>query len=515
MIQKGVADPDDVALTRLCDELRERIALASNQVYEFDRQTPTQRVELPSGHLVWGKREDLSRVRSYKWRGAGFFLQQQMVRGNRGAFVTASAGNHAQGVALAARQLGVHADIFMPVTTPELKQLAVSNIGGEQVTVHLQGDRYDLAALAARTFANTHQATMVPAFDHVDVIAGQATVACELFLQHPKLERVYVPIGGGGLASGVGFVARELFGARCEVVGVEVDQQNAMQRSILERQRQRLKRIDTFCDGTAVAEPGIITFELCRRYVDRIICVTNGEVSSAMQAAWNADRFLPEPSGAIAFAGAMKEAAEGIPFSNQTAVVITGGNMDFRTIPRVVRYSMPRTTQRRHFRFTIAERSGALIELLDTFMSDVNIVDFQYGKNGREQAHPVLGLEGPADQLQAMIRQTTAYGCEPLDTSDHAMSQFRVIPFREDLCESVVFVRIDFPNRPGTLRELMRRVSDSINICYFDFVDTGEADGHALVAFECLQSQSRAQLFREIEDLGFRYAIAEVGMPTS
>ncbi len=489
--------------------LKANIRQSADVVYQLDNPTPISHIEIPGCGLLHAKREDLSRVRSYKWRGAYFFMQQHLAAGNREPFVAASAGNHAQGVAVSAKMLDTHADIFMPVTTPKLKRQAVEHWGGANVTVHLVGDSYDQAAEAALAFQQTNPTRLVPAFDDLQIIAGQSSVALELFRDLPNLDRVYVPVGGGGLASAVAFVCKEVLNLQCQVIGVEVENQDCMRQSWVAGQRVELADVDSFCDGTAVAKPGRFTFELCRKYLDRIVCVSNAEVCAAIQAAWNAGRFLPEPSGAISLAGACRETSESADESAKRAVIITGCNMDFRTIPRIVRQNDQPAANRRYFRFTIAESAGALIRLLDKFMYDLNIVDFQYGKCDEKIARPVLGVEGPDAQLNELAKRTQEDGCQTLDASDHPMSQFRVIPFREEICSAVTFMQVDFPNRPGALRELMRRISPITNICFFDFVDTGESEGHGLIGFELLYESSKHQILAEMERLNLKFKMAD------
>ncbi len=484
------------------DQLHYEVAEAKKVVYQLDQPTPLESLRLGNS-TIRVKREDKSQVHSYKWRGAYFKMYQLVQSGFSGHVVAASAGNHAQGVAIAAKQLEMRATIFMPRTTPILKQNAVRRFGGDFVDVELVGDCFDDAATAAAAFLSQHSGTMLKPFDDVSVIAGQATVGLEMLAQCPDLTKIYVPIGGGGLASGFGFAAKQFLQHGCRVIGVEVENQNSMQQSKLAGRCVTLTQVDTFCDGTAVRRPGDFTYEVCSRLLDQIITVTNEDVSSAMKAAWDIGRFIPEPSGAIGLAGAMIHTDK--DRNEKVGVVITGSNMDFKTLPRVVSKSAPKQIRRRYFKFRIAEENGSLIQLLDKFMLDLNIVDFQYGKTDARLAEPVLGIEGPKSQLDKLAATVTS---DAEEISGESLSEFRVIPFRPDLCARPLFLKVDFPNRPGALRELMRRISGSTNICYFNFVDSGELEGHALIGFELIQNDSVQKIRTAMTELGLKFQTA-------
>ena len=363
--------------------------MASRVVYELDEATRLDALAVGKGRILYAKREDRSQIHSYKWRGAFFCMWQKVQSGRRGPFVAASAGNHAQGVAAAARRLAVKAVIFMPCTTPRLKRDAVKALGGSFVSVVLTGDCFADAAREAERFCETNDATPIPPFDDLDVVAGQATVALELLSQMPALTRLFVPIGGGGLASGVAFAIKQIAKHRCRVIGVEVDGQQSMQASLEAGRRVELSSVDTYCDGTAVSKPGAINFELCSQWLDDVVTVSNAQVSAAIKLAWDAARFIPEPSGAIGLAAADRDGRDN--GNDVVGTIVTGCNTDFKTLPRIVRQSQATEPMRRYFCFSISERKGALIRLLDKFLSDLNIVDFQYGKTDTELARTRFG----------------------------------------------------------------------------------------------------------------------------
>ena len=489
----------------LCSYLTAQYQSASKVVYDIDQPTICHPLRL-QGRSIMCKREDTSRIHSYKWRGAYFKMHQAVHRLKCDHFVAASAGNHAQGVAVSANRLQAPTVIFMPSNTPELKQSAVRQLGGDYVDIRLTGDRYDHAAMAAEQFCASSSAMMVRPFDDLAVIAGQATVGVEMLSQFPGLTKIYVPVGGGGLASGMAFALKKIMNSECRLIGVEVEKQNSMQLSIQCNQRVQIDSVDTFCDGTAVGKPGKHTFNVCRNLLDEMVCVSNEQVCHAMQVAWEAGRFVPEPSGAIAIAAALDFFHE--DQDENVGVVVTGANMDFKTFPRIVHNSISDRGARRYFRFTIQERHGQLIRLLDQLMDDVNIVDFQYGKTDLEAAQPVLGIEGPSEQIDAVKFAWRDEQITAVEISGDSLPEFRVIPFRPDLCASAIFLRVDFPDRPGALRELMHEISSGINICYFNYLESGELEGRALIGFELLDSNSRDLLFHALLHLELNYESA-------
>ena len=495
---------------------------ATRTVYAVDDETPLQAFQLTAAATglddakIFLKREDLSKVRSYKWRGAYNKLSDCVDSGDTGPFVTTSAGNHAQGVAVAAARLEVSVTVFMPRSTPELKQRAVRQHGGQFVEIRLVGDSFEQAAAAAGDFAAETDATVLSPFDDFHVIAGQSTVCHELLRQFEEMsvrpDMVFVPVGGGGLASGVSFLMKQRM-PDVRVIGVEVEGQESMWRSFNENKRVSMNDVDPFCDGTAVATPGAMTWEVCRECLDgEIVKVSNAKVCGAIQQLWEGIRVVPEPSGAIALAGLIEAARSGrIDPSQQTCVaVVSGGNVDFRTLPRIVQSSRLVDATRHYFQFEIDERSGSLIELLDQFMEDTNIIDFRYGKTGSRSATPILGLQLRSSEPEPFVARLRQAGQVFREVTEHLVTMYRVIPFHPELAANPCFMRIDFPDRPGALRELMREASSLTSICYFNFVDTGEAEGHALIGFEFPEPANKQKLLQVLNSKNFGYAELDV-----
>ena len=483
------------------ESIQAEIAAAVQTVYKLDVATPMEKMKLDGGSTIHLKREDASKIHSYKWRGAFNKMTSLKESGYDGPCVTTSAGNHAQGVAAAARQLDMQATIFMPTSTPKLKQKSVSRHGGSNVRIKLVGDTFDESQLSARKFAEEVSATILSPFDDPLVIAGQATVGVEILDQNPDVQFIYVPVGGGGLASGVAAYVKHN-APHVKVIGVEVEGQDSMRQSIEAGKRVTLPDVSRFCDGTAVACPGEHTFQLCRDHLDEIIVVSNDQVCRSIQVAWEEKRMITEPSGAIALAGALSRNHNS---DDNVVVVISGSNTDFLTIPIIARRSRLTQPTRCYYQFEISENNGSLIGLLDQLMEGINIVDFQYGRTARDCAMPVLGFNGTQNELDQFSARIKSTGIPSIEVTGDETVAYRVIPFQPELTKDPCFLRIDFPDRPGALRDMMRQCSSFTSICYFNFQESGESDGRALIGFEFATNECRKQFFATLDKFQFKY----------
>lgn len=477
------------------DTIFREATLARKRIASIDGATRIDRVELPSGVELLLKREDLSRVHSFKWRGAANRIAVLRETGDTRAIVAASAGNHAQGVALAAATFGVDATIYMPRSTPRVKQADVRRFGGSRVTVVLEGDKYDEASLAAKRFARESGAAYVHPYDDPLVIAGQATIADEIVQDCPAPSRVYLCVGGGGLAAGVATVLRAHW-PTVELIGVEATGQASMAAAIEAGEPVDIGVVDGFCDGTAVRRAGDLTHALCSELLDRTITVTNDEVCAAIEYIWRTLRAVPEPSGALGIAAALKEDAPG---AGPALTVISGANVDFMTLPRIARRAHIGSHVRKHYAFTIDETAGSLIGLLERIGDEFNIVEFQYGKTDERIAHPVIGFEAAPSSLDRLADAVRAGGVKVREVTGHRTIDHRVIPARPDLFHDPVFATVSFPDRSGALREFMRRVGDVTSICYFNYITSGETRGEAIMGFEFASPEHKAAFLGLLE----------------
>lgn len=490
-------------------QLRQEILSARERVYRFGQPTPLEKIVLPEGPEIWVKREDLSSVKSYKWRGAcnrmAVLSPEEASRG----VVTASAGNHAQGVALAAHALGIHARVYMPRSTPRVKQTAVRQHGGEWVAIRLAGDSYDEAVHAARADEAASGATYVHAYDDLRVMAGQGTLADEIVLSgHGPFDAAYLQIGGGGMAAGVSTWLKTYWPA-IELIGVEGVGQASMKAALAAGEPIPLDQVDLFCDGTAVRKAGEWPFRILRDTLDRIDTVTNAGVSHAIRVLWESLRCVSEPSGALGLAAVLqqREALAG----KKVLVVVSGSNVDFLQLGLIARSQGASSQTSRTLRVRIPERPGTMLHLLDTGFAGIDLIDFQYGKTDEAEAWPVFTLasDDPA-VLAAVPEKLDAAGFLWEEVNGAIDVDFRAIPLRGDLLCHPAFLRLDFYERPGALHDfLASRVAGKANLCYFNYRQSGERIGRALIGLDFATAQEREAMLASIPDHGEGYRLCE------
>ena len=477
--------------------LHTEILRARTRVYRAGHPTPLQEIILPEiDAAVFVKREDLSPINAYKWRGA-YNCTAQLVesRGVR-TVVAASAGNHAQGVALAAKMLGIEAKIFMPISTPMMKQKAVKLHGGNHVEIILTGDTFDQASDEAKKYVAENNLAYVHPFDDLYTIAGQATIADEVMLSgEAPFDYVFVQIGGGGMAAGVSSWIKAHH-PDTKIIGVEGVGQASMDASLKRGEPVTLHDIDTFCDGTAVKRPGDLTFQICKTYLDDMVTVTNEEVSAAIQQYWESKRVIPEPAGAMGLAGFIKFARANAAeiADKKILVILCGANMDFSKLALISSQSAIGAQRRKYLRFHLNEKNGSLLGLLDSIFADVNVTEFQYGKISETDGYPVIAFEAMPDKMTALYTELRKNNIAFEDVTDDPDVRYRVINYNPALFKHPVLLHVHFPERKGALRELMRKVSGFANLCYFNYAYTGENIGRALMGFELQSEADRAKL---------------------
>lgn len=469
------------------EDLFQEILKARERVYEIARPTPLHR--LSSDENLFIKREDLSPIHAYKWRGAYNRMSLLSAEEKAHGVVCASAGNHAQGVALATRKLGTQAEIFMPRSTPLMKQEAVRALGGDSVNVRLEGDSYDDASRSAHAYAEETGKTFIHPYDDLMVMAGQGTLADEVVMSgQGAFDIAYLQIGGGGMAAGVACWLKRYY-PNIEIVGVEGVDQASMAAAVDAGQTVELEYLDVFCDGTAVKKAGQITRRFCEQLVDRFITVTNDEVCAAIQLLWESQRLIPEPAGAMGMAGWLKE--KETVGDKQALAIICGSNMDFGQLSYVVRHAGIGSAHRRYYRFRIPERSGALLDLLETFLDSVNIIEFQHGLAGKELACPVIGIDAMPHQFAVLEAQLEKRGIEFEDATGDEDVEFRIIRYEASLIAFPCFIKIEFPERAGALHDFLQDSCKGASIVYFNYNYTGERVGRAMIGFDFESSEDR------------------------
>lgn len=489
--------------------LRQETLFARERVHRFGNATPLEKITVPGGPEIWVKREDLSAVKSYKWRGAcnrmAVLTPAEAARG----VVTASAGNHAQGVALAARALGIRARVYMPRSTPKVKQTAVLHHGGDLVEILLSGDSYDEAVHAAKADIAETGAVYVHAYDEWEVMAGQGTLADEIVLSgHGPFDAAYLQIGGGGMAAGVANWLRTYWPS-IRLTGVESDGQASMKAALESGTPVDIGSVDLFCDGTAVRKAGELPFEILRGTLDAMETVTNREVSNAIRFLWENLRCVSEPSGALGIAAILKhrESLAG----KKILAVVSGANVDFLQLGRIASSQGAANQNSRTLRIGIPEKPGTMLRLLDTGFSGVTITDFQYGMTHETDARPVFTIasDDPA-VLEEVPSRLAAEGFPYEDLTGAVDVEFRTIPLRGDLLKNPAFLRLDFYERPGALHDfLARRVAGNANLCYFNYRQSGERIGRALIGLDFPSPFERDALLMTIPPQGEGYRLCE------
>ncbi len=486
--------------------LRQAILFARERVYHAGTPTPLERLHLPETECeLWVKREDLGPIKAYKWRGSYNRMAMLGPEERSVGVVTASAGNHAQGVALAARRLGIATWIHMPRTTPRVKVQAVRGHGGDQVEIILVGDSYDEAVRSARADAQSRGAVFIHAYDDIDVMAGQGTIGDEVVLSgHGPFDLALLQVGGGGMAAGVACWLKTYW-PNLRVLGVEGEDQACLKAALKAGRPVPLDSLDIFCDGTAVQQVGKLPFEICRTALDGVVTVSNAEVSRAMRFLWEGLRCISEPSGAMGVAAAWKLRKE--LTGQRVLTILTGANIDFHQLGLIAQSSGASGRERSVVRVRISEEPGSMLRLLDHCFRELDIADFQYGKQDQGHGWPVISVAAvhPAN-LEALPERLDAEGLvwEHLDGALDV--EFRAIPLRGDLLSHPLFLNLEFYERPGALLTFLNRViRGKANFCYFNYRQSGERVGRALIGLEFDTPELRTSLRRDLPRSGEGY----------
>ncbi len=481
----------------------ERILTA--RVYDVAIETPLDDAPLLSrrlGNRILLKREDLQPVFSFKLRGAYNKMALLDPARLQAGVVAASAGNHAQGVALAAQKLGCRAVIVMPVTTPQIKIAAVAAKGAEVI---LEGESYDDAFAHALKLVRDTGATLIHPYDDPDIIAGQGTIAMEILRQHPSpIHAIFVAIGGGGLIAGIAAYVKRLK-PETRIIGVEPSDSDAMFRSLAAGERVRLPHVGLFADGVAVKQVGVETFRLCRELVDEVILVDNDEICAAIKDVFEDTRSILEPSGALSIAGMKLWAArEGLEGRTLVAVA-SGANMNFDRL-RFVAESAELGEQREAvFAATIPERVGSFKEFC-RLLGRRQVTEFNYRYSDADCAHVFVGIQvaSRAEARQA-LESLEAAGVRVLDLTNNEMAKLHVRHLVGGHAPHVAnerLYRFEFPERPGALMAFLDRMSRNWNISLFHYRNHGADFGRVLAGIQ-VPPEEDAMFEQFLEQLGY------------
>ena len=446
------------------------------------------------------KREDLQPVHSYKIRGAYNKMSQLSRKELDKGVICASAGNHAQGVALSAKKLGVKATIVMPVTTPEIKTSAVKAYGANIV---LHGDSYSDTYEELHRQIKEHGYTYVAPFDDPDVIAGQGTVGKEILEQAPRgLTHVFVPIGGGGLASGVAIYIKSVR-PEVKVIGVEPVDSDCMFESIKAKKRVTLAAPGLFADGVCVKEPGEYTFEICRKYLDGIVRVSTSETCAAIKDIFEATRAICEPAGALALAAAKKTAEKG----DICACVVSGANMNFDRIRFVAEETELGEKREAILEVKIPEKPGSFKKFIAKIGKRA-ITEFNYRMSAADHAHIFVGMsvKNP-DETAALIKSLEKAGLATCDLSDDSIAKDHIRHMVGGHClnaKNEIVYSFEFPERPGALMAFLTTLADRWNISLFHYRNHGADHGKVLAGFQ-VPPKERKDFESALKKLGYTY----------
>ncbi|MDH3439688.1 MAG: threonine ammonia-lyase, biosynthetic [Gammaproteobacteria bacterium] len=457
------------------------------------------------GNRVLMKREDLQPVFSFKLRGAYNKLSNLPAEAVEAGVICSSAGNHAQGVALAAKRRNVRATIVMPVTTPSIKVDAVVALGGDVV---LHGDNYDEAHEKARELVEERGLTFIHPFDDPAVIAGQGTIGKELIEQmSDDVAAVFVPIGGGGLIAGIAtYIKAKRPGVK--VIGVEPEDSAAMKESIAAGKPVTLDHVGIFADGVAVRRVGDETFRLCREFVDEIVTVDTDQICAGIKDIFEDTRSIVEPAGALAVAGMKKYVAESGEHGREFVVINCGANVNFDRLRHIAERAAVGEQQEMLLAVEIPEEPGSFRKFCEA-LGRRGITEFNYRYNDAKNAHIFVGvqLRRGAQEHAELLDQLSGLGYLVADLSNDEMAKLHIrhmVGGSAANLENERLFRFEFPERPGALLDFLQAVGTDWNISLFHYRNHGSDHGRVLAGIQVPDDESD-ELEAHLADLGYAH----------
>ncbi|HDL8652237.1 TPA: threonine ammonia-lyase, biosynthetic [Yersinia enterocolitica] len=479
-------------------------AILRAPVYEVAQVTPLQVMEKVSSRLantILVKREDRQPVHSFKLRGAYAMLAGLTTEQKACGVITASAGNHAQGVALSASKLGIKALIVMPVATADIKVDAVRGFGGE---VLLFGANFDEAKGKAIELSQLQGYTFVPPFDHPAVIAGQGTLAMELLQQDAHLDRIFVPVGGGGLVAGVAVLIKQLM-PQIKVIGVEAEDSACLRAALDAGQPVDLARVGLFAEGVAVKRIGDEPFRLCQEYLDEVITVDSDAICAAVKDIFEDVRAIAEPSGALALAGLKKYVQQHNIQGERLAHVLSGANVNFHGLRYVSERCELGEQREALLAVTIPEQKGSFLRFCE-LLGGRSVTEFNYRYADADNACIFVGVRltrGYAERAE-ILSELQAKGYQVVDLSDDEMAKLHVrymVGGRPSKPLSERLYSFECPESPGALLKFLHTLGTHWNISLFHYRSHGTDFGRVLAGFEL--SESEPQFEQHLAALGY------------
>ena len=478
-----------------------------SRVYDVANKTPLEfqpNISARIGNRVLLKREDMQPVFSFKIRGAYNKMAHLPKDVLKRGVIAASAGNHAQGVALSAQKLGCRAVIVMPTTTPAIKVDAVKNRGAEVV---LFGDSYSDAYVHALELEKAEKLTFVHPYDDPDVIAGQGTIALEILDEHPQpIEAIFCCVGGGGLLAGIAAYVKAVR-PEIKVIGVEAKDAEAMTESLKKGERIILDQVGLFADGAAVKQVGVHTFKLCQQYVDEMIVVDNDAICAAIKDVFEDTRSILEPAGALALAG-LKEYAERENLHDKTLIgIASGANMNFDRLRFVAERAEIGEKREAVLAVTIPEKPGAFKNFC-RLLGNRNITEFNYRYSDPKNAHIFVGIAitDPTESAK-LVADLQAQGLSTLDLTDNEMAKLHLrhlVGGHAPQAEHEVVYRFEFPEKPGALMKFLDTMGHDWNISLFHYRNHGADFGRVLVGMQ-VPPEEQKEFLNFLHTLGYPY----------
>jgi threonine dehydratase len=482
--------------------------ILNSRVYDVALETPlviAERLSERLGNTVWFKREDLQPVHSFKLRGAYNKIAGLSDEDCANGVIAASAGNHAQGVALAAARRGIKALIIMPRTTPSIKVDSVRRLGAR---ISLSGDAYDDAYAHAARLAQEKGMTFIHPYDDPEVIAGQGTIALEILREHKgDLHAIFVPVGGGGLIAGIAACVKALQPA-IKVIGVEPDDAPCLCEALKQKRRVLLDQVGIFTDGVAVRQAGKEPFRIARHHVDDVILVSTDEICAAMKDIFDDCRSVVEPAGALAVAG-IKKYVEHSGITGAGLVAInSGANINFDRLRHVSERAEIGEYREALLAVTIPEEPGSFRHFCQA-LGKRGITEFNYRYADTRQAHVFAGvkLDDGEKERHAIIGQLRAKGYPVEDLTDSEIAKLHIrymVGGRAVGLKDEALYRFQFPERPGALLEFLTSMGKRWNISLFHYRNHGADYGRVLAGIQ-VPADSRKEFQRFLDDLGYRY----------
>ncbi len=504
-------DNQKVGRLMVMDDYLQKILRA--RVYDVAVETPLELATNLSqrlGNEIWLKREDLQPVFSFKIRGAYNLMSQLTKEELNNGVIASSAGNHAQGVALSAAKLKCRAVIVMPVTTPLMKIKSVKSLNAEVI---LHGETYDESYKEALRRSQEEGLAFIHPFDDPEVIAGQGTIAMEILRQSTNPpDAIYVAVGGGGLIAGIGAFVKNLW-PQIEIIGVEPIDAAAMTKSLEAQKRIKLEQVGLFADGVAVREIGEKTFELAKKYVDRMINVSTDEICASIKDVFEDTRSILEPAGALSVAGLKADIAKRGKKGKKLIAVACGANMNFDRLRFVAERAELGEEREAMFAVEIQEEAGSLRKLCEELGSR-SLTEFSYRMSYGEKAQIFIGIEvaGTGDRSN-LLTQLSDAGFPCLDLTNDELSKVHLRhmvggrlptltkPIKDDGYKELLY-RFEFPERPGALMEFVRSLHRGWSISIFHYRNHGSDVGRIVVGVLVKESESN-EWSKFIDALGY------------